>query len=255
MKNHSLFSILLITVTICGYSQNKLTKEERKTLHKIGLIIKTTNPDAFPPRNIAESVVDGKRYNGLSEDEHFKKSDESLQILNKIVDDIDPYNSKSTEIIFSSIASFSSKQDPIKIVSLDKEFQLLVADPPHKKHSTKEDLIITDEEKLALEKKGIETKKNYDKIYQYLKNNGFDGLLLISIQHWSTFAVKFQLGNGPRWTSQASTGYYARIYSIDDKLLFRKNYFSKIVPAMKYEKTFNDFINDSTEKVFEEIVK
>jgi len=255
MKNYYLLSILLITLTISGYSQNKLTKEERRTLHKIGLIIETTNPDAFPPRNIAESTLGGKTYNGLSVDEHFRKSDISLQILHKIVDEIDPYNSKSSEIIFSSLESFSSKQDPIKIVRLDKKFQLLLAVPPHKKTSSKEDFIITVEESLKMKNQRIETQKKYDKIYQYLMNNGFDSLLIISIKHWSTFAVKFQLGNGPRWTSQANTGYYARIYSVDDKLLFHKKYFSKIVPALKYDKILNDFIKDSTEKVFKEIMK
>ncbi|MDO5978573.1 hypothetical protein [Flavivirga spongiicola] len=256
MKNYYLLSILLLTITISGYSQNKLTKEERRTLRKIGLIIKLTNPDAVPPRNIAESTLGGRTYNGLSEDEHFKRSDKSLQILNKIVDDIDPYNFKSSEIIFSSIESFSSNQDPIKIVKLDNEFQLLLADPPHKKDKT--DRVIhntTDEIKLKMKNERIETQKKYDTIYQYLKNNGFDGLLTISIKHWSTFAVKFQLGNGPRWTSQANTGYYARIFSIDDKLLFHKKYFSKTVPALKYKKTFNDFIKDHTEKVFKEIMK
>ena len=255
MKNYCLLSILLIFITISGYSQNKLTKEERKTLHKIGLIIQLTNPDAVPPRNIAESTLGGKTYNGLSEDEHFKRSDISLQVLNKIVDDIDPHNSRSSEIIFSSIESFSSKQDPIKIVKLDKEFQDLLADPPQKKTSSKDDFIITDEERLKLKNERIETQKKYDTIYQYLKNNGFDSLLIISIKHWSTFAVKFQLGNGPRWNSQANIGYYARIYSIDDKLLFHKKYFSKIVPAVKYNKIFNDFIINHTEKVFKEIMK
>jgi len=255
MKNYYLLSILLITITISGYSQNKLTKEERKSLHKIGLIIQLTNPDAVPPRNIAESTLGGRTYNGLSEDEHIKRSNKSLQILNEIVDDIDPYNSKSSEIIFSSIESFSNKQDPIKIVKLDNEFQLLLATPPHKKNSTREDFIITDEDRLKLKNERIETQKKYDTIYQYLKNNGFDSLLIISIKHWSTFAVKFQLGNGPRWTSQANTGYYARIYSVDDKLLFHKKYFSKIVPALKYDKTLNDFIKNSTEKVFKEIMK
>jgi len=255
MKNYYILSLLLIFITINGYSQNKLTKEERKTLHKIGLIIQLNNPNAVPPRHIAESTLGGRTYNGLSEDEHFKRSDESLQILNKIVDDIDPYNSKSSEIIFSSIESLSSNQDPIKIVKLDNEFQLLVAIPPHKNNSSIEDFIITDEERLKLKNERIETKKKYDTIYQYLKNNGIDGLLLISIKHWSTFAVKFQLGNGPRWTSQANMGYYARIYSIDDKLLFHKKYFSKTVPAVKYNKIFNDFITDQTEKLFKEIMK
>lgn len=256
MKNHYLLSILLTTLSISGYGQNKLTKEERTSLHKIGLIIKLTNPDAVPPRNIAESTVGGKTYNGLSEEEHFKRSDISLQALNKIVDEIDPYNSNSSEIVFGAIESLSSKQDPIKIVRLNEEFQLLLADPPIKKEKT--DRIganITDEIRLKMKNERIETQRKYDTIYQYLMVNGFDGLLIISIRHWSTFAVKFQLGNGPRWTSQAYIGFYAHIYSIDDKLLFHKQYFSKIVPALKYNKIFKDFIKNHTEKVYKEIMK
>ena len=256
MKKYYLLSILLITLTISGYSQNKLTKEERKTLHKIGLIIQLNNPDAFPPRNAAVNALGGRTYNGLPEDEHFKKSDISLQILNEIVDEIDPYNSKSSEIIFSSLESFSSEQDPIKIVRLDKEFQLLLARSPHKKDKTDRVIFnITDEINLKIKNQRIETQKKYDIIFQYLMNNGFDSLLIISVKHWSTFAVKFQLGNGPRWSSQANTGYYARIYSVDNKLLFHKKYFSKIVPALKYEKILNDFIKNRTEKVFKEIMK
>ncbi len=256
MKNYYLLSIFLITLTISGYSQNKLTKEERRTLHKIGLIIQLNNPDAVPPRYVAKVALETRTLNHLPVDEYYKRSDKSLQILNEIVDDIDPYNSKSSELISNSIESFASKQDPIKIVNLNKEFQHLISVPPHKKNATDRVFMkITDEDSLKLKNQRIETQKKYDTIFQYLMNNGFDSLLIISIKHWSTFAVKFQLGNGPRWSSQANTGYYARIYSVDNKLLFHKKYFSKIVPALKYEKILNDFIKNRTEKVFKEIMK
>jgi len=114
---------------------------------------------------------------------------------------------------------------------------------------------ITDEDSLKLKNKRIEYQKKYDTIYQYLRNNGFDSLLIISIKHRSTFDIRFQLGNGPRWSSQAYTAYYASIYSIDDTLLFHVNYFSRIVRVSKYKKIFNDFIKKHTEKVFKEIMK
>lgn len=256
MKKYYLLYILLITITIRGYSQNKLTDVERTTLHKIGLIIKLTNPDAMPPRYVAKVALETKTLNHLPVDEYYKRSDKSLQILNEIVDDIDPYNSKSSELISNFIESFTSKQDPIKIVNLNKEFQHLISVPPHKKNAADRVFMkITDEDSLKLKKKRIEYQKKYDTIYQYLRNNDFDSLLIITIKHWSTFDIRFQLGNGPRWSSQANTAYYASIYSSDDTLLFNKKYFSKIVRASKYKKIYNDFIKKHTEKIFVEIMK
>ena len=259
MKRMSIL-LFLTVLAFSSYSQDKLTSKEKKLLNKVGLIIAQTQPNHEPASGMGLYRLTGG-IAGIPADLYYTRSDHNLEILNAFIDQIDPYNVNSKNTILEYLKGSSGEKISFELITLDKEFQELISDTAEKKSKTDVATVhLTTEMKMEKNLKKIENRENYKKVYDHLKENGYDGLAVIRLRHWAALGEKLKFETEMTDEGAAFLSYNMYIYNTNNELIFHYRDQSKEISTSsqqkdidKYNKFYTDFISNALAKSVKEL--